>query len=104
MTKFHQLGLWKRAFEALGEQPEAADRLVSAYKQFWKRAVQLADQIQKDVPGLTLHDETHFEALWRVADQIAGADYRLSPLETFVFGGAILLHDAANTVAAFPGG
>lgn len=56
------------------------------------------------VPGLTLHDEAHFDALWARADQIAGEQYRLNPLELFVLGGAILLHDNANSVAAFAGG
>jgi hypothetical protein len=66
--------------------------------------VHLASRIAADLPGLTLHDGHHFNALWDRADQIAGEDFPLTPAEVFVLGGAILLHDAANTVAAYPGG
>ena len=83
---------------------EVLDRLIVAYRHFWGNAVTLAAQIQKSVPGLTLHDEAHFDALWARADQIAGEQYELNPLELFVLGGAILLHDNANSVAAFAGG
>jgi hypothetical protein len=75
-----------------------------AYRRFWARATLLSREIQRSLPGLTLHDETHFEALWSRVDQIAGPNYCLTPLELFVLGGAILLHDAANSTAVFPGG
>ena len=39
-----------------------------------------------------------------MASLIAGPDYELNPAEAFVLGGAILLHDAGLSVAAFPGG
>lgn len=96
--------LWERAFgpDATSDR-EKRDRLVGAYRSFWSNAVILSNQIQRDVPNLTLHDEAHFEALWERADQIAGA-LVLSPLEVFVLGGAILLHDNANSIAAFAGG
>ena len=104
--KFEKTGLWQRALEKTDNDADevAKEKLRVTYRQFWSNAVHLAAQIQKDVPGLTLHDEKHFEALWARADQIAGSDLDLTPLEVFVFGGAILIHDAANTVAAFPGG
>jgi hypothetical protein len=101
---FENLPLWQTAFDVPQDERKAADRLISAYRAFWDRAKILTNQIQKDLPFLTLHDESHFNALWRLADQIAGPDYKLTPLEAFVFGGAVLLHDAANTVVAFPGG
>nr|WP_186261365.1 ATP-binding protein [Burkholderia gladioli] len=47
---------------------------------------------------------THLDALWRVADQIAGPKYPINPAEAFVLGGAILLHDAAHVLAAYPDG
>lgn len=80
------------------------ERLRSAYRSFWENAVVLSNEIQRDAPNLTLHNEAHFDALWIAADQIAGKDLTLTPLETFVLGGAILLHDNANSLAAFPGG
>jgi hypothetical protein len=53
---------------------------------------------------LTIHDETHLDALWETADLISGHGYPLNPLEGFVFGGAILLHDAALCFEAYEGG
>jgi hypothetical protein len=43
-------------------------------------------------------------ALWDRASQLTGQDYDINPLEVFVFGGAILLHDAGHAVAAYVGG
>lgn len=106
MPGYEQAELWKRAMSARPDDTHAhaRERLRAAYGLFWTNAVAFAREIQKDLPALTLHDESHFEALWARADQIAGPSYVLSPLEIFVLGGAILLHDAANSAAAFPGG
>jgi len=43
------------------------------------------------------------DSLWEVASLLA-AGVPIDPLEAFVFGGAVLLHDLANCVAAFQGG
>lgn len=106
MSDYERTRLWSNALSAGGDALDRAakERLRTAYRQFWSNAVTLSRQIQRDLPNLTLHDESHFEALWGRADQIAGPSYALTPLEVFVLGGAILLHDAANSVAAFPGG
>jgi len=64
----------------------------------------LTAQIQKEFPFLTLHDVAHLDALWTLADLIAGTDYPMTPTEAFVFGGAVLLHDAGLSIAAFKGG
>src|SRR5690606_10878912 len=47
---------------------------------------------------------THLDALWEMADLIAGADVPLNPAEAFVFGLSVLLHDSAMTVMAYPDG
>lgn len=106
MAGYENTNIWTRAMSDGPQIAEAAakERLRVAYRQFWQNAVTLSQQIQKDVPNLTLHDEAHFEALWERADQILGENYALTPLEVFVFGGAILLHDSANSIAAFGGG
>ncbi|WP_370675222.1 ATP-binding protein [Pleomorphomonas sp. PLEO] len=80
------------------------DELIVEYRIFWQNACKLSAQIARTLPSLTLHDEKHFFSLWQRADVIAGPNYLITPLEAFVFGSAILLHDAANSVAAFPGG
>lgn len=103
---YEQTGLWRRSMASRkNDQHESArEKLRATYASFWKNAVQLCSRISADLPGLTLHDESHFTALWDRADQIAGPDLELTPLETFALGGAILLHDAANTIAAYEGG
>src|SRR5689334_6037626 len=97
--------LWHRAFELRQPGTEIhLSRLQASYQRFWDNACVLAGQIQKDLPTLTIHDEVHFDSLWERASEIAGPDLLLNPLEAFILGGAILLHDAANTVAAFENG
>ena len=102
---YKDTALWKRSLAPQKNDPlsDARDRLRSVYIKFWQNAEHLSNQIQKDLPNLTLHNAAHFEALWDRADQILG-DYALNPLEVFVFGGAVLVPDAANCIAAFPDG
>lgn len=105
MAVFEKTGLWLRAVAHVQEADrKSVDRLITSYRQLWANAKILSAEIQKSVPGLTLHDETHFSALWERADQIAGSELVLTPLEIFVLGAAIVLHDNANSVAAFSGG
>lgn len=105
MGMFEDTGIWTRSMETGTERDkDAREKLRSVYRTFWDNAVVLSREIQRDVPNLTLHDDAHFEALWGRADQIAGPGFSLTPLEAFVLGGAILLHDNANSLAAFEGG
>ena len=80
------------------------DRLRSSFLSFRSRASFLALEIEKDLPGLTVHDISHLDALWEVASQITGSYFPLTPAEGYVLGGSILLHDLAMSVAATPGG
>ena len=102
---FEETSLWKAAFAARGGKAGAAARrrLMAAYEVFWKNACELSRTIQTDLPTLTLHDERHFEALWRRASLLVGRVHKLNPLETFVLGGAILLHDIGHALATYPG-
>jgi len=68
------------------------------------KAKALVARIAADMPGYTVHDETHLDALWETASLVAPGELALNPPEAFVFGGAVLLHDAAMTLAAYPGG
>lgn len=78
-------------------------RLKVALENFRCRVGQLITFIPRDMPGYTVHDLTHLDALWEMADIIVGPGYKLNPAEVFVLGGAILLHDAGMTVAAYLG-
>ena len=56
------------------------------------------------MPGLTVHDITHLDSLWDTASLVAEGAVNVNPAEAFVFGASILLHDAAMSIAAYPGG
>jgi hypothetical protein len=80
------------------------ERLRSVLSRFREHASVLTSRIAANFPHLTVHDVTHLDALWETADLIAGEGYPLNPLEAFVLGGAILLHDAAHCFEAYEGG
>lgn len=69
-----------------------------------EKANALVARIAADMPGYTVHDASHLDALWETASLVASRDLALNPPEAFVFGGAVLLHDAGMTLAAYPGG
>jgi hypothetical protein len=69
-----------------------------------ERVKPLVSRIAADMPGYTVHDITHLDALWETASLVAPNELTLNPPEAFVFGGAVLLHDAAMTLAAYPDG
>ncbi len=97
--------LWK---SAMADRRDGLDAqrgvLREAYKKFHNNAVVFAAQVRADLPDLTDHGADHFNGLWHLASKIVGAGCELNPAEAFVFGGAILLHDAGNCLAAYPGG
>ncbi|TAN17946.1 MAG: ATPase, partial [Rhizobiaceae bacterium] len=103
---FKQTALWKAAFEnaRADAAPEEQVRLTACYEAMRARASALVAKIAGDLPHMTIHDVTHLDALWEMASIATGENFDLNPAEAFVFGGAILLHDAAMTLAAFPGG
>lgn len=68
------------------------------------RVEPIVARVLRDMPGYTVHDITHLDALWETASLVADDSVSLSPPEAFVFGGAILLHDASMTLAAYPDG
>jgi hypothetical protein len=98
--------LWSRTLAPSTDDLHAKhrERLRVGIDVMRENAMTLARQIHRDVLGLTVHDETHLDALWQTADAIAGDDFDLTPVEAFVFGAAVLLHDTAMAVAAYPGG
>jgi hypothetical protein len=66
--------------------------------------MQLVSRIAVDLPGMTVHDISHLDALWDTASSVAEGAVDVNPAEAFVLGAAILLHDAAMSLAAYPGG
>lgn len=97
--------IWQNTLESQGDAHDACrERLRGAYVRFRERVGQLIQTIPADMIGLTVHDLSHLDALWEMADILTGGEYPLNPAEAFVLGGAILLHDSAMTIAAYPGG
>jgi len=101
-----QSGIWKRAFveDTEDDNVKARELLSNEFGKVRTRAKALVAQISADIPGLTIHDITHLDALWETASLILAEDIFLNPLETFILGCAILFHDAGMCVAAYPNG
>ena len=74
------------------------------FLQMRARVANIVQDISKDLREFTIHDITHLDSLWEMADLILDEDYEITPLEAFVFGGSVLLHDAGLTLSAYPGG
>ncbi len=101
--------LWKRTLSQQGEDVkdvyiQERERLRAAFWEFRKNAAHLTSQVAKNFPDLTLHDISHLDALWETADLLIGEKFPINPLEAFVLGGTIFLHDAALTFEAYQGG
>ena len=107
MHRYERTNLWQATLAVqLESDAEAAARrrLRSAYEVFRDRAAMLANEIARELPDFTVHDITHIDALWEMADLAAGGHTILTPAEAFVLGGAILIHDLGLGLAALPGG
>ncbi len=95
--------LWQRAFGEEGSD-ENVSRLVASLRVVRRNVGALTSRIAVSLPGLTIHDVSHLDALWEVASTVAGSDFPLNPVEAYVFGAAVLLHDAALCSEAYSGG
>ena len=95
--------LWKQAFSDEGTNANVS-RLVTSLRSIRSNAEQLTSKIAGSLPGLTIHNIAHLDALWDVADIIAGPQFPLNPLEAYIFGAAVLFHDAGLCFEAYSGG
>ena len=100
-NKMEQSPLWLRVF---AQSNEDVNRLTSSLRDARTRVGHLTSRITASLPSLTMHDLTHLDGLWTVAGTIAGDDFVLTPLEGYLFGTAVLLHDAALCFEAYSGG
>lgn len=83
---------------------QARERLRHSWISAREKAAFLAGEIARDLPDFTVHDATHLDALWETAQLVAGDDFAITPLEAWVLGLSILLHDIGMGLAAYPGG
>lgn len=104
-VKITRTGIWQRTL-AFQEDIDSSsrDRLRNAFIKFRERAETLSKEISRDFPEFTVHDITHIDALWELADLVIGPEYLLTPAEAFVLGGAFLIHDLGMGLAAYPEG
>ncbi len=98
--------LWRTAFVEIRPDANAEEQAFfrQQFEAMRERVKPLVARIAADMPGYTVHDVTHLDALWETASLVAQPALALSPPEAFVFGAAVLLHDSAMTLAAYPGG
>jgi hypothetical protein len=106
-SQIEKTSLWAASLgskDADQEVERKKELLRSVLLRFREHASVVTSRIAATFPDLTVHDVTHLDALWETASLIAGDGYPLNPLEAFVFGGAVLLHDAAHCFEAYEGG
>ncbi len=105
MFDFEKTRLWKQSLGSQrGPHRRERERLRTAFFSFRENARLLAAEIPRDFAFLTVHDITHLDALWEMADLISPDDDLLSPIEAFVLGGSFLIHDLGMGLAAYPNG
>lgn len=105
-VKITRTGIWQRTLapQEIDIDSSVRDRLRNDFIKFRERAEVLSKEISRDLPDFTVHDITHIDALWELADLIIGPDYPLTPAEAFVLGGSFLIHDLGMGLAAYPEG
>jgi len=107
MNRFENTRLWQITLAVQSEpDPEHQQRmkLRETFYSFRERAEMLAGEISHDLPDFTVHDISHIDALWEMAQLVTGQDFVLTPPEAFVLGGAFLIHDLGMGIAAYPNG
>ena len=75
-----------------------------SFGQFRDHANQFAKQLPLDLRQLTIHDETHTDALWEIFEVVFPVEMVANPLEAYVLGGAFLVHDLGHALCMYPGG
>jgi hypothetical protein len=106
MDEYQGSSLWRKALGARDGDPHPAQRAYfrEQYLGLREKVRHVVAQIPKDILGLTVHDITHLDALWEIASTIAGDNYDLNAVEGYIFGAAVLFHDAGMAIASYPGG
>lgn len=103
---FRKTWIWRQAFQTPRSDSTTDEQefFRIQYLSIRERAAQLVSRIAGDLPEMTVHDISHLDALWDAASSVAEGAVNVNPAEAFVFGASILLHDAAMSLAAYPGG
>lgn len=98
--------LWQKAFVEPRSDATVAEQqyFLGRYQSMREKAALLVGRISSDLKDMTVHDISHLDALWEMGSILARDRVDFNPPEAFVYGGAILLHDAAMSLAAYDGG
>lgn len=107
MRDFQHSAIWqKNLARQLETDKDDKERefLRVEFENFRDKAKTLAKEISIILPQYTVHDIDHIDALWDTAELIVPEDYDINPIETYVLGGAFLLHDLGMALAAYPNG
>jgi hypothetical protein len=106
MLEFETTPIWLNTLAEQASDPhqQARARLRQSFFRFREKCAQLASHIPRDLRDLTVHDITHLDSLWETASLVAGPAFALTPAEAFIFGGAVLLHDAGMSLSSYPRG
>jgi hypothetical protein len=104
---FEHTRLWQSTLAVVDSaDPHAVERerLRASFTSFRSRVAVLASEIHRLLPDYTVHDISHLDSLWEIAELIAGPTFEITPTEAYVLGGAFLLHDLGMALASYPGG
>lgn len=107
MAGFEDTSLWQSSLgKQIDQDNDEKERDVFRVnlESFREKAAMLSGEIARSLPEYTVHDSSHTDALWEMANIICGEDYKLNPAEAFVLGGAFLIHDLGMGLAAYPEG
>lgn len=104
MNNFQDTNTWKKMLANQNEHKEVCEWLKVEFEKFRDSAKILAGEVAKELPDYTVHDVTHIDALWDMADVFLPNAYDITPIECFVLGGAFILHDLGMAIAAYPEG
>lgn len=106
MEEYKSTSIWKNTLEKENDESnsEKIEELRNAFISFRKNVSVLVSRISSILPGLTQHEITHLDSLWDISSLIVGENYPLNPLESFILGGAILIHDSALCFEAYENG
>ena len=98
-------GLYNRTLNSTSKKhKKERDSLRQSFLSARKHVSFLIASIHTQLKGLTVHDISHVDSVWRLAEEIIGPKDPLNEAEAYVLGCAFLLHDSAHTKEAFTGG
>ena len=107
MKDYTKTQLWNRTLAVQpsnDEYKDERDYYRTAYIRFRSKVEVLSHEIALSMPQFTVHDITHIDALWEMADIILPPELEINPVEAFILGGAFLIHDLGMGGVAYNNG